>query len=192
MQQLEHERDIIRLVTEDEWMMTILHTAKSLQLPDWWVCAGFVRSKVWDYLHGYAERFPLPDVDVIYYDPSASDEALEKELEQRLRDKLPEIPWSVKNQARMHLVNGDEIQPYTSSVDAMSKFPETVTALGLTLDERDRVVLSAPCGIEDLLSLVVRPTAHFEQSPALMKIYEKRLAQKNWKSRWHRVEFSAR
>jgi Uncharacterized protein conserved in bacteria len=91
----------------------------------------------------------------------------------------------------MHLVNNDAIQPYLSSVDAMSKFPETVTALGLTLDEEDRVVLSAPCGIEDLLGFVVRPTLHFEQSPVLMQIYEKRLARKNWRSRWNKVEISA-
>ncbi|SFD98424.1 hypothetical protein SAMN05216378_1870 [Paenibacillus catalpae] len=190
MRRLKNEQDIIQLVMEDEWMMEVLHAAKALNLPDSWVCAGFVRSKVWDYLHGYTERFSLPDVDVIYYDPSAPDEVLEKVLEERLREKHPDIPWSVKNQARMHLVNNDDIQPYTSSVDAMSKFPETVTALGLTLDEHGRVVLSAPCGIEDLLGFVIRPTAHFEQSTALMQIYEKRLAKKNWKSRWSKVEIS--
>lgn len=190
MRKLENEQDIIRLVMEDEWMMEVLHTAKSLNLPDWWVCAGFVRSKVWDYLHGYADRFSLPDVDVIYHDLAAPDEALEKELEQKLSGLMPGIPWSVKNQARMHLVNHDDILPYASSTDAMSKFPETVTALGLTLDEENGVLLSAPCGVGDLLSFVVRPTPHFKQSPALMQIYEKRLAKKNWKSRWHKVHIS--
>jgi 2,3-bisphosphoglycerate-dependent phosphoglycerate mutase len=82
----------------------------------------------------------------------------------------------------------NDIEPYASAVDAMSKFPETVTALGLTLDEQNGVVLSAPHGIEDLLGFVVRPTPHFKQSPALMPIYEKRLLQKNWKSRWNKVE----
>ncbi|WP_435166627.1 nucleotidyltransferase family protein [Paenibacillus glycanilyticus] len=186
MRQLENEQDIIDLVLEDEWMMKVLHTAGSLNLPDWWVCAGFVRSKVWDYLHGYTEQFALPDVDLIYYDPSQTDEAEEKALEQKLRDVMPDVPWSVKNEARMHLVN--DIEPYSSAVDAMSKFPETVTALGLTLDGQNGVVLSAPHGIRDLLGFVVRPTPHFKQSPALMAIYEKRLLQKNWKSRWNKAE----
>ncbi|GLX68706.1 nucleotidyltransferase family protein [Paenibacillus glycanilyticus] len=190
MRKLRNDRDIIELVSEDEWMMKILHTAGSLGLPDWWVCAGFVRSKVWDYLHGYTERFALPDVDVIYFDPSITDEAVEKELEQKLRSLMPEVPWSVKNEARMHLAN--EIEPYASAVDAMSKFPETVTALGLTLDERKRVVLSAPHGISDLLEFVVRPTPYFEQSPELMAIFEKRLVQKNWRSRWSKIEVAAR
>jgi Uncharacterized protein conserved in bacteria len=92
LRQLKNEQDIIRLVMEDEWMMTVLHTAKSLNLPDWWICAGFVRSKVWDYLHDYTERFSLPDVDVIYYDASAPDEALEKGLEQRLRAIMADVP----------------------------------------------------------------------------------------------------
>ncbi|TCM91089.1 hypothetical protein EV294_109166 [Paenibacillus sp. BK033] len=186
MRQLENERDIIELVLEDEWMMKVLHAAGALNLPDWWVCAGFVRSKVWDCLHGYTERFVLPDVDLIYYDPSQTDEAAEKVLEQKLKDLMPDVPWSVKNEARMHLVN--DIEPYASAVDAMSKFPETVTALGLSLDEQNGVVLSAPHGIRDLLDLVVRPTPHFKQSPTLMPIYEKRLLQKNWKSRWNQVE----
>ena len=64
------EEDIIRLVSEDEWMMDILRSAKSLNLPDWWVCAGFVRSKIWDVLHEFNDRTPLPDIDVIYFDES--------------------------------------------------------------------------------------------------------------------------
>lgn len=74
------------------------------------------------------------------------DDAWMKQLEQKLKGMNPDIPWSVKNEARMHIVNN--IPPYTSSVDAISKFPETATALGLALDERNDVVLAAPCGIE--------------------------------------------
>ena len=37
-------------------MMDLLKGAKSLNLPDWWICAGFVRSKIWDVLHGFDER----------------------------------------------------------------------------------------------------------------------------------------
>src|SRR5690625_2084109 len=96
------EADIKRVIGEDVWMMNILHTAKSLHLPDWWVCAGFVRSKIWDTLHEYQERTPLPDIDVIYYDTTDISETREKKLEAQLKASDPTIPWSVKNQARMH------------------------------------------------------------------------------------------
>ncbi|WP_028611094.1 nucleotidyltransferase family protein [Paenibacillus harenae] len=183
------EDDIIRLVREDDWMMDVLHTAQALQLPDWWVCAGFVRSKLWDTLHGYRARTPLSDVDVIYYDAGNMEEAEEKKCEQRLRIARPSIPWSVKNQARMHLVS--DAPPYSSSVDAMSKFPETATALGLTIDERGRLVLAAPCGIEDVLRMAVKPTPFFEASDERIRYYKARLAKKNWESRWPKIHISS-
>ena len=46
-----------------------------------------------------------------------------------------------KNQARMHVVNN--MLPYSSSVDAISKFPETATALGVTLDEKQCYINSS-------------------------------------------------
>ena len=79
------EADIKRIIEKDDWMMNILHIAKSLHLPDWWVCAGFVRSKIWDTLHEYQERTPLPDIDVIYYDSTDVSVNKEKELETRLK-----------------------------------------------------------------------------------------------------------
>ena len=183
---IENEQDIIQLVKDDMWMMDILETAKSLNLPDWWICAGFVRSKIWDALHGFANRTPMPDVDVIYFDKSNLNEETEKELEQKLRNINPNIPWSVKNEARMHVVNN--IPPYSSSVDAISKFPETATALGLTIDEQNNVILTAPCGIDDVINLVLKPTPYFEESKERAKIYEERIAKKNWKSTWSKVK----
>ncbi len=53
-------------------MMDILRAAQALQLPDWWVCAGFVRATIWDALHGYKVRTPTPVIDLIYFDPDNS------------------------------------------------------------------------------------------------------------------------
>jgi hypothetical protein len=183
---IENDHDIIQLVKDDPWMMDILKTAKTLNLPDCWVCAGFVRSKIWDVLHGFTVRTPMPDIDVIYFDKSHLNEEIEKELEKRLKSINPNIPWSVKNEARMHVVNN--IPPYSSSVDAISKFPETTTALGLTLDEQNNVVLTAPCGIEDVVNLVLKPTPFFEETKERAKIYEERIVKKNWKGIWNKIK----
>ncbi|GAA0343498.1 nucleotidyltransferase family protein [Bacillus carboniphilus] len=180
------KEDIIELIETDIGMMDILRAAKTLNLPDWWICAGFVRSKIWDHLHGYTERTSTPDVDVIYFDQNSMEESVEKGLEEKLREILPKVPWSVKNEARMHVVNN--ILPYTSSVDAISKFPETATALGVKLDEQDRVNLTAPCGIEDVLQLKLKPTPYFSKTEELAAIYEERVVKKNWKSKWHKIE----
>ncbi|NWK70030.1 nucleotidyltransferase family protein [Bacillus paramycoides] len=179
------EQDIIHFIQNDPWMMNVLQMAKSLQLPDWWVCAGFVRSKIWDTLHNYEVRTATPDVDVIYYDSMQKDEAYEQLLETKLTNIDATIPWSVKNQARMHVVN--KMLPYSSSVDAISKFPETATALGVTLDEKNNVILTSPCGIEDVLSLQVKPTPHFLETKERIHIYKKRVIKKNWQSKWPNI-----
>ncbi len=41
-----NEEAIISLIKDDQWMMEVLQAARSLNLPDWWICAGFVRSKM--------------------------------------------------------------------------------------------------------------------------------------------------
>lgn len=182
---IQTEQDIVRLIENDEWMMNVLQIAKSLELPDWWICAGFIRSKIWDTLHNYEAKTTMPDVDVIYYDSLHKDEIYEQSLETKLMNMDAAIPWSVKNQARMHVVNN--MPPYSSSVDAISKFPETATSLGVTLDEKNNVILTAPCGIEDVLSLQVRPTAHFLESKERLHMYKNRVIKKNWQSKYSSI-----
>ncbi|WP_416148008.1 nucleotidyltransferase family protein [Salipaludibacillus sp. HK11] len=182
---MKSEEDVIQLVKEDQWMMGILTVANSLNLPDWWVCAGFVRTKIWDKLHGYHERTPLADVDVIYFDRGNVNKSEEKKLEKQLTEILPNVPWSVKNQARMHMINN--LPPYISSVDAIAKFPETVTALGVKLDKDERVVLTAPYGIEDVIDMEVRPTNFFKRTNERIDVYEQRMMKKNWKAKWDKV-----
>ncbi len=180
------EEDIIKLIKEDMWMMDILKTTKTLQLPEWWICAGFVRSKIWDNLHRYEERTSLEDVDVIYYDPANLDESIEKKYEEKLKDLNMEIPWSVKNEARMHLKNN--IQPYQSCVDAISKFPETATALGVKLNEMDEIIITAPCGIDDAIKGIIRPSPNFLKSRGTIEIFEARILQKKWKQKWQMLQ----
>ncbi|WP_417900426.1 nucleotidyltransferase family protein [Bacillus haimaensis] len=183
---LKNEKDIIRIIEQDPWMMDILKTVRTLDLPDWWVCAGFVRSKIWDTLHNFKGKTELPDIDVIYFDPEMRDEDTEKELEAKLATIHPGIPWSVKNQVRMHQVNN--LAPYSSSVDAISKFPETATALGVKLDKDDSVMLAAPCGVEDVLGLKLRPTEFFSKTEERKKIFKDRIQKKNWQFIWTKIE----
>ncbi len=181
------EEDIIQVISDDSWMMEILTTVKTLNLPDWWVCAGFVRTKIWDVLHGLDAKTPLQDVDVIYFDPVNADEADEKILESKLLELMPDIPWSVKNQARMHVINN--LPPYSSAVDGISKFPETVTALGVKLDENGHIILAAPWGIEDVINLLVKPTPLFSNTE-LERVYVMRVNRKNWKATWNLLKIT--
>lgn len=97
---------------------------------------------------------------------------------------MPAIPWSVKNQARMHIVNN--FPPYRSSEDAISNFLETATALGIKLDNENNLVLTDPCGIDDVINLVLKPTPYFTETTNWLL---SRIRNKNWQSIWNKLKF---
>lgn len=177
-----NEKDILNLIKNDRWMMNILRTVRSLKLPDCWIGAGFVRSKVWDALHGFKNRTDLPDVDVIYFDPTDINEITEKKLEEKLKVLDKTVPWSVKNQARMHIPA--KARQYASTFHALSLWVETATSVAVRLNDNDEVELLAPHGIDDLVNLRVNPTPHFRSKP---DEYEARQAKKNWKASWPKL-----
>lgn len=171
------------LIASDQERMRVLRLVKDLALPDCWVAAGFVRSRVWDYLHRH-ETSPLPDdIDVIWYDNKglAAERDIALELALRTRDNT--LTWSVKNQARMHWRNDDK--PYRSAADAMRHWPETATAVAVRLGPRDVVEVAAPCGLDDLFNLIVRPTPRFMADKSL--IYLDRVRSKNWQRTWPKL-----
>ncbi len=182
---LASDTDILALVAADAWMMAALGAVAGLGLPDAWIGAGFPRGAVWDRLHGYASRTPLDDIDVVYFDPEVCDPAAEAVLERRLGELLPGLPWSVKNQARMHLRNGDA--PYRDSADALAHWLETPTAVALRLNDGGDLELLAPLGTEDLLGLVVRPTPHARTQAHRLAAYRERLEKKNWPAKWPKL-----
>lgn len=173
------ETDIVQMFERDRETRILLEAVATLDLPDWWICAGYVWAKIWDVLE-QKEATAVADIDVIYFDASDTTEATDQMLEARLNEQLPDYPWSVKNQARMHTKN--DLPPYRSSRDAMAQFPETVTAIGLTL-QADQLEFFTAYGVGDLLQQRLRPTPLF-QATARQVIYRQRLTEKQWGKNW--------
>lgn len=159
-----------------------LEIVRSLALPDWAVGAGFIRAAVWDALSGFRSASSVDDVDVLYFAPQNLDAREDRILEEKLRNIDPTLPWSVRNQARMHLRNGDS--PYASTADALRFWLETPTCVAVRLDQDDRLSIMAPHGLEDLFAMSIRPTprGHARKSEYLTRIAEKR-----WHERWPNV-----
>lgn len=166
------------ILRSDPWSMDVLGTVKSLRLPDWAIGAGFVRALVWDRLSGNS-RTRLEDVDVLYFDPNDLSKEREKELQQELLDIRPEVPWSVKNQARMHTRN--RTAAYRSTEDAMRFWLETPTAVAVRLEPDGRLAVLAPYGLGDLFRMIIRPTP---KARLRMDQFENRLSQKPWLGIW--------
>jgi hypothetical protein len=173
-------RDVVDLILDDEFRRTVVAAARSLGLPDGAIGAGFLRAPVWDFLHGYPTTW-FADIDLLYFDASDQSVATELRLEGDLARLMPGVPWQVRNQARMHMRNGDE--PYCDTADAIGHWLETPTAVALPL-ARGGESLMAPFGIDDLLNLCVRPTpAGVRRGEA----YRARLREKRWHRRWPMV-----
>ncbi|MGF1609189.1 MAG: nucleotidyltransferase family protein [Kiloniellales bacterium] len=174
---------LLALIAADHWRMTCLQAVAALGLPDGWISAGFVRAALWDHLHGHATPMPLNDIDVIYFEPDDLDPATDVVLEARLSERLPGPPWQVRNQARMHLRNGDA--PYRSIEDALCHWLETPTAVAARLGDHGMLELLAPLGLDDLFTMTVRPTPHARARR--LADYRARQAEKDWTARWPKV-----
>ena len=143
-----NDGEILDLIRADPWMMRVLGAAAALGLPDWMIGAGFVRNKVWDHLHGFANaEVQTADIDLIYFDPTDLRESTEKAYDRQLRAAC-DVNWSAKNQARMHEVTGDA--PYTSAADGLAHWVELATCVAVTLQD-GALRLIAPHGIGDLI-----------------------------------------
>jgi len=89
----------------------------------------------------------------------------------------------VSNEARMHLWKiehnqGDNVEQYKNSEDAMSKWIATVHAIGIT-KVNDNIKIYAPYGLSDIYSRTIRPIKHNGNSKEL---YDKKVA--SWQNRF--------
>lgn len=174
------EQRLRAVLGADPWRMAILRLLRPLGLPDGWAAAGFMRDAVWDHLHGHAPSVPTGDIDIIWFDATRTDPALDRQIEAQLTALRPDVDWSVKNQARMHLRNQDA--PYADAADAMRHWPETATAIGVRLTPDERLEINAPFGLDDLFGLRLVPDPAF--LGARRAIFNERVRAKDWLARY--------
>lgn len=168
-------------IRADASRMRALEAARTLAMPDYWIAAGFVRNLAWDRLHARQVLTPLDDIDLVYFDVAETGKARELEAEAVLERLAPGLPWSVRNQARMHLRNGD--RPYHSTQDAMRHWVEVETAIGVRLNRDGALELLTPFGLESLFALHITPNPLHAKPDA----FARRVADKNWLRIWPRL-----
>ena len=179
---LDDEQLVIKIVRNSPATMEVLRVA-SRHSTALWLGGGSVRTLTWNYLTGRSEE--IHDYDIVYFDQRNLDEETDKRIESELKAQLPRsLKISVKNQARMHTVNGE---PKRNSLEeAIKNWPEKATATAIRFDDRDgSIMLIAPYGLEDILNLIVQPTPYHDKNPAA---FNRRLTEKNWKKNWPEIE----
>lgn len=179
---MNQQQKIIEWLRADPYRMQALTLARERRLNQWCLAAGFVRNLVWDKLHGYLSPTPLNDIDLVYFDEQNTREQHDSQLKGQLNDSTStrhqSFPWSVKNQARMHLRTGR--QPYTSTEDAISYWVEVETAIGASLKENGDIELVTPFGLDALFS----KTITLNSKNGEIDTYYQRVNSKGWQQHW--------
>lgn len=170
-------------ISQDQKMMGVLKQVKTLELPDCWVGAGFVRNKAWALLHGRENEISLTDIDVVFYDSSIEDMSEhESQLHRKLEMLDSTLDWEVINQARTHLWHNRE--PYLNTTEAISEWVETATCIGVRLSGNNELEFTAPHGVYDLENLILRPVPSMKD----LDVFKNRIEKKGWLSLWPKLK----
>lgn len=181
------EQTILKFFKASTDLMNILRIIRDLKLKDSWLAAGSVRNFIWNILSNQPGFDADTDVDVIFFDPTVSYEAT-VQIEEDLKKQYPQYKWEVKNQVYMH-IHSPGTKPYTRSKDAMSKYPERCTAIGLRLLEDEKLDLFTAYGLDEIVRFQVYPTPHFIENKERMVLYTERLKKKDWQRKWPQLTF---
>lgn len=162
--------------------MSVLAAAEDLDLPDWWIGAGFLRNKIWDAIEDKPSQNSR-DVDLVYFNQKNITPKTDWGYDERMKSEYPFADWEVRNQARMHYKN--DLPPFTSTIDGISNWVETATCIAVK-KRADELDFLWCYGLEDVLNLIARPIPRYSE-PDLLPVFERRVAEKRWEERWPRL-----
>ena len=157
------EARLVAIVRADADLMQVLATVRGLGLPDWRVFSGAVYQSVWNTVTGRPVGYGRKDFDLGYFDPDTSWDA-EDVVIKRVAAAFEEPFRSdveVRNQARVHLWFmdrfGEDYEPLPDTDSALARFVAPAFAIGVRLEDDDRISVAAPFGLEDVFDMVIRP-----------------------------------
>ena len=189
----EQYETFIKIIEKNKDLMLILDYVAKLKLPNFYIAAGSIFQTIWNYYDGKELNFGIKDIDIIYYDKS--DLSVENDLKyygvitEFVKENELKYEIDVSNEARMHLWKmeqgqGENINQYKNSEDAISKWIATVHAIGIT-KENDVIKIYAPYGLSDIYSKTIRPIKHSGNSKEL---YNKKVD--SWKKRFDNLNIT--
>lgn len=176
-----------KILLKNHVLVKVLKLLKEYRLPNWYIGGGAIPQIAWNHYHGLNPNHAIIDYDIVYFDKSNLAKSTEQEIERKLAEKYPRCPvkFDVKNEARTHLWYeqkfGRKIESYTCTEHAIYSFPTTASAIGVTLNQSNRMEIFAPHGLTDLLGLIVRAN----KIQIAKQVYENKC--KRWKKVWPKL-----
>jgi uncharacterized protein len=150
------------IVRADPDLMRLLRSIRRIRLPQWRLVAGCLYQTVWNVLTGRPRGTGIRDYDLIYFDEDlswAAEDAVIRRVAAAARGCVG--PVETRNQARVHLWFESRFgspYPRLSSADAaLRRYASVVHAIGVRLEDDDRLDVAAPFGLDDIFAMVIRP-----------------------------------
>jgi hypothetical protein len=150
------------ILKQSDIFKEILSYLSKSDIPNWFICAGFIQQVYFNYRHNFETHQFIKDVDIAFFDPLDTHDENEYHIERDLTKILvgSSIKADAKNQARVHIWYkehfGYDIRPYRDIFDAIDSFPTTTTALGVR-GYLDNLFVYASYGLSDLEHMILRP-----------------------------------
>jgi hypothetical protein len=173
-----------KIIRSDPDLMPLLARIRDVGLPQWRLVAGCLYQTVWNVLTDRDRRTGIKDYDLIYFDDSDLSWAAEDRVIRRITAATRGCvgPVETRNQARVHLWFearfGTAYARLYSADEALRRYASVVHAVGVRLDDDDRLDVAAPFGLDDLFSMVIRP--NYALKNAVSHASKARRAQAIW------------
>jgi hypothetical protein len=161
----------------------ILTRLPALGVDDGWLVSGGLFQSVWNVLTDRDVAHGIKDYDVFYFDPDTSWEA-EDAVIKRGRALFADlgVDVEIRNQARVHLWYAEKFgiayPPLRSSCEGIDRFLARACMVGLQ-PGAEGLRLYAPCGLDDVETMVLRPNRAANFSGELYRAKAAR-----WKAMW--------
>jgi len=151
------------IIRADPVLMSVLSLLRDAALPQWRLVSGCLYQTVWNVLTHRPRGTGIQDYDVIYFDAGHLSWEAEDAV---IRRVTADVPLQIRNQARVHLWYEQHFgMPYAallSADEALMRYPVTVQAIGVRLENDGRLDTIAPFGLDDVFAMAMRPNPVLE------------------------------
>lgn len=159
-------------VSQNSTLVALLDRLAALQLPDAWIAGGSLFQTVWNVLDGQPPSRGVEDYDIFYFDAQDLSRDGEDAINRRAAAQFADLKGKLdlRNQARVHLWYQQEFgvagyEPLTRSTDGIDRFLAVCCMVGMRKGDAGAMELYAPLGVDDILSLTMRPNPWFPGAP---------------------------
>jgi len=129
---------VVKILHKNLLFICLLERLNNFGLPNWYVGGGSIPQIIWNHFHNFDDNFGINDFDVVYFNSKdlsyEAEDMFIKKGEKIFKD-FP-IKVEIRNEARVHLWYskkfGRKIKPFKSVEEAISTFPTTSSAIGVS------------------------------------------------------------